>query len=488
MIFKELEESLNILDPLSYWREFPERDVEFVRWYPVKVNALSEEDIWKRRESGFYFHIPFCNNVCLSCPYNKFDTRSSLARQYLDALKQEIKNYASRPYIQDSEFISGYFGGGTPTSLTTKQMHELITVMFNNLNIRKGATITIETTPVDIDEEKAAMLLENGIDRISIGVQSFNEALLKHIGRTYTPGKVKETISILRKVGYKQICMDLMYGLPGQTLKHWEDTLDEFLSLRLESVSLYIYLVLPPSSLYLKIRKGLVPPPANKEVQNEMYNLAVDKILSAGYLAVTTNDFGGDVTGDRWGDMGARIYDLGPEGFKGLVASTFPLTAHLNHTWYECGDLLALGSGAYGYIKDHVYLNEPDINKYIARLNDGKLPAVMGTYVSTREKMARALVLGIKLLKISRQDFEDKFGIDIMQIYGDKIEQLKEWGLVKLNDDSLEVTFPKGWQYIDNISKAFFTVENYRLPQPAPTNTEILKYLKQDKKENKGGK
>jgi len=472
--------SSSIVNVPSYWREYPERDVEYVRWYPSAVGPLSESDIWTKEPFVFYIHIPFCNNVCSSCLYNKFNTQGDLVSKYLVALKKEIVNYASRPYLKDGECISGYFGGGTPTALSTPQLEDLLTVVFQQFNMRKDASFTIETTPNEVDGEKAAMLLEHGVDRISMGVQSFDDTLLKNIGRTHTAEKARKKLAELRKAGFKHVCIDLMCGLPGQTLKQWEDTIDEFLSLKLESLSIYTYLVIPDSKLYSEIQRGSMPPPPSAEVLNEMYNIGVKKILRGGYFAVTANDFGRDPFGkglEKWGPE-VQVYNLGEEGLNAMVASTFPPTAHLNHTWYECGDLLALGSGAYGYIKDHMYLNEPNIHEYITRLESGKLPIVSGSYVSPEEKMARSMVLGTKFLKLLRKDFEKQHGVDMMQIFGEQIKTLEQRGLIEMSEDALQVTFPKGWYYMDNISKAFYTPFNYRLPQPSPMNTNILKYLK----------
>jgi len=470
----------DMMEGYAYWREYPERDTEYVRWYPCVVGPVSEKEVWKKKPLAFYIHIPFCNNVCHCCLYNKFNTKGSLVINYIEALKKEILNYASRHYIQENEFITGYLGGGTPTALTTAQLKDLLAFMFKHLNIKKDAHITIETTPLDIDEEKASMLLEQGVNRVSIGVQSFDDDLLRNIGRIHTGEKAKQVISMLRKTGYKEIGVDLMYGLPGQTLEKWKKTIDELIALKVESVSFYFYILIPSSPLFMKVKEGKVPSIPSQEVIDELYDYAINKLLSAGYVAASTNDFGSDsgIEDKKWEDIGVKVYPLGPEGYRGVMVPTFPRTVYLTHAWYNCGELLAVGSGAYGYIKDYTYINEPDIEKYIRRCNDSELPLSMGAYVSPEERMARNMVIGIKLLKILRSDFKDRYGVDFTQVFGRQIKELEEQGLVKLTDEALEVTYPKGWSYMDNISKAFYSDLNYRMPQPSPTNTNILKFLK----------
>ena len=469
----------NIMEAPAYWKEYPDRDIEFVRWYPCSVLPLSEEEVWKKKTLSFYCHIPFCNNNCLSCLYNKFGTKDGFVHQYLETLKKEVLNYASRPYIQDREIIAGYIGGGTPTVLKLEQLKDLLVFLSEHLNIKKGAHLTVETTPLDIDEEKAELLLQHGISRISLGVQSFDGKLLERIGRAQTGDCAKGVIAMLRKAGFKEINIDIMYGLPGETMEMWKDTVEQVLSIPIESISLYFYILIPFSPLYMKIVNGVVPPCPPVEMADEMCNYAVKKLLSSGFTAITTMDFA-RISPD---EKGINFYNLGTEKYRGAVVTSVPRLAYPAHTWYECEEMLAFGSGAYGYLKKHTYLNDPDINEYMRKINGGELPVVMGAEVTSKERIAMSLVYGTKLLKVLRKDFKDRHGVDMLQVYGKQIKQLEEWGLIKMTDEALEVTYPKGWYYMDNISKMFFTPENYKIPQPQITNVSLLKYLKKQKKE-----
>lgn len=483
----EQEQKNNTFSSPFYWREYPERDIEYVRWYPCAIGHLEENDIWSHNNPlVLYVHIPFCNNVCSCCIYNKFNANGPLLNKYLDALKAEIANYAQRPHIRDSEIISGYIGGGTPAVLSTAQLDDLLTYIFKHFNMsNKDArfTFTIETTPNEIDEEKAIMLHNHGIDRISIGAQSFDDVLLNRIGRTHTGQKVKEAVGIVRKAGFEHICVDLMYGLPGQTIEQWEKTLDEWLSLRVDSLGFYPYLLIPGSKLALQIQRGTIPPTPPQETLDRMFEIGTEKLLSNGYFACTPNELGRETKADggiKWSDYNVKTYDVGPKGFRGVITSTFPRTTHIAHSWYEGGELLGIGSGAYGYMKNYWYLNEPDIHKYMEMVKNGKLPTVAGTYISKEEAIAKFMVMGTKFLKLLRTDFEKKFGIDMMQVYEKEIKQLEEWGLIEMSKESLQVTYPKGWYYLDNINKFFYTAANYRMPQSTLTNTNILKFLKKE--------
>lgn len=454
-----------------------------------KQNAVSvdAETMWEKKNPiVLYVHIPFCNNVCSCCIYNKYSTKGILLEEYLKAIKKEINKYSNEPHIRDSEVISGYIGGGTPTCLSTEQLDDLLVHIEKSFNMKrqdKFFNITVETTPNEMDLEKAQMLRKHGINRISIGGQAFNDQLLKNIGRTHTAQRIKDVVKMLREVGFEHVCVDLMYGLPGQTIGLWKETLQEFLSIKADSLGFYPYLVIPNSKLYSDIKRGVVPPTPEQEILDEMFDIGVETLLSAGYYCVTPNELGRETYkdgGEKWKDYNVQTYEVGDKGYHGIVVSTFPVTTHIAHSWYEGGDLLGIGAGAYGYMNDYWYLNEPDVDKYIEMVNKkNKYSIVAGSYMSKEEKVARFLVMGTKFIKLLRKDFLDHFGIDMQQVFKEKIERLEEWGLIEMKEDALEVTYPKGWYYIDNISKQFYTAANYRLPQSTLTNTNLLKYLKE---------
>ncbi len=478
----------NYLDTPSYWREYPDRDVEFVRWYPCDVDYLTADQVFARPKPAgrggatFYAHIPFCNYLCTSCPYNKFNTRNAIVDRFVAAMQKEIDTYARLPYFRDTELLSGYFGGGTPTTLRPEQLDLLLGRMHERFNVKKGCSITVESTPVDIDPAKIAVMLRHGVDRVSMGVQTFYDPQLRHLGRSpqHTGQRSIDAVHMLMREGIENVCIDLMIGIPGQDMQSWERDLDTLMSLPINSFSIYLYLVLPGSEAFFRIQSGQMPPCPTTEEQDTMYWRLVDKVLSNNYVAVTSNDFGGPLTGE-WTRMGVRTWPIAEKNgvlYKGLDTKSFYLTDHLLHSWYECGDMLSLGSGAYGYLNDHMYLNEPDILRYVERCENGELPITMGAHTDPQERMARSLVLGLKLLRVERSDFRRAHGVDLYEVFKERIDLLVARGLLELTDEVLQVTFPKGWFYIDNISKTFYSERNYRLPQPSPQSTDFLRWRK----------
>lgn len=475
----------NFLDTPSYWREYPDRDIEFVRWYPCDVKRLTPEQVFARRETvsrnvSFYIHIPFCNQVCTSCPYNKFHTRNTLVTRYVEALKREIDSYARHPYFADAKISSGYIGGGTPTTLRAEELDDLLSFLKSRFEFTDRCSITIESTPVDIDERKVEVLLKHGVDRVSMGVQTFHDPLLRYLGRAraHTGESARDTIYMLHRNGIENICIDYMIGIPGQTQELWAQDVQTLMELPVNSFSVYNYLVLPGSEAFFQVQSGTVPPCPTTQEADAMYDYFVDTVLSNNYVAVTYNDFGGPLTRE-WIDLGVKTYPIAPgtdKPYQGLDTSSFYLTDHLSHVWYECGDLMALGSGAYGFLNNHMYLNEPNIDAYIERCTAGRLPITMGAYADEHERRCRSLVLGLKLLRVKREDFRRAHGVDLYDVFRDKIDDLIAKDLVFLTDEAIQVTFPKGWFYIDNICKTFYSEANYRLPQPSPASTEVLNW------------
>lgn len=470
----------NLVDSLNFWREYPKRDVEFVRWYPCRLAGLSPREIFKNKEGSFYVHIPFCNNVCISCPYNKFNTKTDVVERYLSALKKEIDLYVSEPYVQGMEFTSGYFGGGTPTSLTAKQWEDLLAHMQEKLTIHRDASITVETTPVDITTEKLKVLKKYGVNRISVGVQSMSNKMLANIGRNYDAGVAMDALKMINEAGFSHVCVDLMWGLPGQTMEDWLESIRVLADSGLVEVfSIYQYMVIPSSPLYFKIQSGMIPKCPDDAEQEKLYWAAVQKFHDYGYKSLTSVDFV-QTAHYEIGDTGEciELYSSGEQEDDSIIAATASIAKHITQSWYFGGDMMALGAGAFGYLNHHMYLNEPDLEEYEKKIEEGHMTAVMGTYVSLEERMAKMMVMGLRFLRVYRKDFIDLYGVDMMMVFGDKIKTLVERELVTINDEYIQVTYPKGWYYMENISKTFYTDNNRGLPQPSSTSTNLLQLLK----------
>lgn len=430
---------------LPFWKEYPERDSEWVRQYPTKHMAVREEDVFTTSPMGIYVHIPFCNRLCFSCPYIKHQTDSGITQRYLDALKMEISNYARRPYVQEHTITLGYIGGGTPTSFSAKQLGELLDHLFGELPMNPDVELSIETTPVDISDKKARVLIDKGVRRISLGVQTFVKQELEDIGRPGDPQLVIDAIKLVQDAGFQNVNIDLMHGLNGQTMESWEYSLDTAIDLGVTCVSFYTYMEFAQVST--KRRK--LPPVPPQQVIDDMFLMAAEKLTQHGFVGY-------------FGDCFAK------PGYQ-------PRYGHLS--WSEDIPIIPLGPTATGHLRKHWYFNEPDLERYIEIVSSGRLPISMGKYISKEESIRRAMVLGVKASRIDRNRFKEIHGVDFVQMFRSEIEDLERKGLVKLTDSGLEVVGPKGWFYLDNISKTFYSEEFRRFPQHL--GADITPFLKQ---------
>jgi oxygen-independent coproporphyrinogen-3 oxidase len=486
---RSLHNASDLLPIPSYWQEYPDRDREYVRWYPHLMGYMNDGQIWNQRHvpvelepharrAAFYLHIPFCNQHCESCPYSKFMTQGRLLGTFVDALKREIETYGRIPYMQELTFEAGYFGGGTPTSLKTAFLVDLIRHLRRHLVVPARCHLTIETTPFEMNEEKAQTLRDEGFVRVSIGVQSFDERNLKILGRTHGAREVVHCVRMLQRVGYDEINVDLMYGLAGENMASWRRTIDAFLAAEIDSVSLYRFILIPFSALFRQILAGSAPPPPSEQEAEEMYEYAMERLFQAGYVAVTPKDFikrSRVVEADIEGR--AEFFDVA-EGREAVLAASTRRLIYPTTVWYEECEHLPLGPGSVGFLNRHYFVNEPNIGSYIKLCSDGRLPPYLGTYVPAVEKQAMSLVMGSKLLRVRRKDFRERHGEDMVVKFGPQIEKLVSEGLVTFDDEALTVTYPKGFAYTDNISKTFYTPKHYRVPQPNVDNTLWLQYIR----------
>ena len=194
-----------------------------------------------------YIHIPFCTHICHYCDFNKVFLKGQPVDRYIDALILEIEKYIEQ-FVEPIETI--FLGGGTPTALTTKQLDHLLTAVQKLLPIHKEVEFTIEANPGDLPIEKLSALKELGVNRLSLGLQTFNNQLLERIGRSHRVKDVYETVEAAKRIGFDNISIDLMYGLPGQKIKDVEDSLKETFSLDIQHCSAYSLIVEPKTVFY----------------------------------------------------------------------------------------------------------------------------------------------------------------------------------------------------------------------------------------------
>jgi len=350
--------------------------------------------------SSVYIHIPFCNRICPYCDFNKYVLKGQPVEEYLDALAKEMKLTVQKHPPKEIKTI--FVGGGTPTTLDPKQMDKFLDSIHQYLQPQtKSVEFTMEANPESMTEELLQVMKEGGVNRLSIGVQTFDPALLKKLGRLHTGDQVLRGIEIAQKLNYSNISIDLMFGLPGQTLEGFEQSISTALGLGIQHVSAYGLKIEEGTFFHTLYRKDKLPLPTEDE-EVSMYDVLMEKMDKAGF----------------------KQYEISNFAFPGFE-SRHNLTYWRNQEYY------GLGAGAHGYIQGQRHVNAGPLQEYLTFLNQDKLPYVETHSVSKQESMEDMMIMGLRTAEgVSEDHFVQRYGLSLQKIYGAELNKLTQEGLL----------------------------------------------------------
>jgi putative oxygen-independent coproporphyrinogen III oxidase len=422
------------------WREYPAVDREFVVLYPTELEPISPAHIWAKRPICCYVGIPFCNSACDFCFFAKYVASDEERAAYVAALKKEIDMYAAMPYVQGCEVVSLYFGGGTPSVLTAAQLGELIDHLRARLSFAQDAEIEVEFHPLTADPAKLAFLRSKGVARVSFGIQSFNDERLHSLGAPHQRKDGIRAVELAREAGFPKVGFDLMYNKPNETREEWNKDVETAIALEPSSISFYGFAVVPRTPLFKRAAQSNSWIPVQPmDVMFEMWRDATERCVSAGYEQYACTCFG------RPG--GESRYLLGNWKAPQL-------------------DVLGLGAGATSSgINGHVYVNIHGLRDYLAAVNAGRLPVLMGKRIDAAEAMSRYPALGVRAMEVSKVTFRELFGFEMDDLYAPVLDYLRERELIIDDDRTMRLTAPRGTWYSNNVCKSFFTANNVKRPQ-----------------------
>ncbi|MGM0509246.1 MAG: radical SAM family heme chaperone HemW [Fusobacteriota bacterium] len=308
---------------------------------------------------SIYIHIPFCKKKCYYCDFLSFEKNEKDISEYINYLIKEINLY------NENIYDTIYFGGGTPSLLSVKQIYEVL----NNLKWDKNAEITLEVNPTTVDLKKLNRFLEMGINRLSIGFQSFNDKTLKKLGRIHTSREAIDIYKESRKVGFKNISLDLIFATPGQTLKELKNDLENIINLEPEHISIYSLIWKKGSKLW-KMKKANEVEEVENDLEAKMYEYIIEFLTKNGYIHYEISNFC-------------------KPGYK---------SRHNTKYWLN-REYVGAGLGASGYIGNMRYINDHDITEYKEKINQGKKPIYEKEILSKKDKISYKNMLGLRLLK-----------------------------------------------------------------------------------------
>lgn len=362
------------------------------------------------REIGLYIHIPFCKRKCYYCDFNSYSDMEYLIPDYIKALKKEMEYY--KGLLEARRVISIYIGGGTPTILTCAQLSEVVTSTVSMLsNWSKELEITVEANPDTLSDKKLGVLKEIGVNRLSLGLQAYQLQLLERLGRFVSPKEFEWGFFSAREKGFSNINVDLIFGLPGQTLAHWEETLMKVIELKPEHISAYSLKIEKGTRLYDEYKKGNLDLP-DDESEREMYYIAKGLLTAGNY--------------DHY-----EISNFAIRGYK----------CNHNLLYWKNREYIGLGAGAHSHFKNERYYNEENPRKYIRLINKGEIPVKGKEIVTSSIEVAETLLMNLRLISgVNKVEFYRRFGYGINDIYGQKIESLKSKGLIEETEDHIMLT------------------------------------------------
>jgi len=394
----------------------------------------------KKRPLSLYFHLPFCRSACYFCGCNVvYTSKDEKKVRYIDYLEKELNILVK--YLDTSrEVIQLHFGGGTPTFFDAKQLQKIISLIKNKFkNFSKNAEISCEIDPRYLTQAQLDVLIENGFNRISFGVQDFNHKVQEAVHRIQPYEVTQNTVNMARKADITSINMDLIYGLPYQTLDTFKDTLKKALTLNPDRFAIFNYAHVPwMKKTMRKIDETTLPEPS---VKLEILKYTIDYLTSNGYKMIGMDHF------------------AKPEDELFLAIQKGEL--HRNFQGYTTkggADLIGIGLTSIGEGISYYVQNHKDMKKYEKAIEEGKLPVQRGIKLNTDDIIRKSVIMELMAnFRLDIKRIEKEFGINFKEYFKDAIEGLKDFekeDLLSIDDDFIKVSYT-GSMLVRNIAMPF---------------------------------
>lgn len=375
---------------------------------------------------GVYIHIPFCRYVCPYCDFNVYAGQTDLIPDYLDALAGELKLLAEsrRPA---GGVATVFIGGGTPSLLTPGQIAGILDSVDDTLGIAAGAEVTSESNPDNLDTAYCRGLISAGVNRLSIGVQSMQQAGLKVLGRLHGAAGAEGAYRAARSAGFDNLSVDFIYGWPGQSPVQLESDIGTLLEWEVDHVSLYALIVEQGTPLATAVRRGQLHPVDDDTVAS-FYDRAVDRLAAAGWEHYEISNWS-RTPGSR--------------------------SVH-NQIYWQNGQYFGAGAGAHSYLGDTRASNIRLPARYIESVKEGRLPVASEESIDPQLAMGETMMLGLRLLRdgVSAADFERRHGMSLDSRYGELIERFTDMGLLVRDGGRVQLS-PSGAMVSNSILAEF---------------------------------
>ena len=366
-----------------------------------------------KNEIGIYIHIPFCMKKCFYCDFVSYANKEDMIEKYIKALEKEIKIKAEENKLLKINTI--YIGGGTPSFIDSKHIVYIINAIKESFNVKENAEITIEVNPGTVTKNKLEDYIKCGINRISIGLQTTNNELLKQIGRIHTYEQFLETYNLIRMVGFNNINVDLMLALPNQTIKDLEDSLNKVIMLKPEHISVYSLILEEKTKLYDLVESGKLEL-LDESIERNMYWKVKNILEQNGYKHYEISNFA-------------------KQGYE---------SKHNLNCWNQ-EEYLGMGVAAHSYLNNKRYSNTENLEQYINKLLEEE--GIKNDIVTVHEeqtledKQKEYMLLGLRKIEgVKISDFKNKFVQNPIYVCRKELDKLVKEDLIQVEENNIKLT------------------------------------------------
>lgn len=402
---------------------------------------------------GLYIHIPFCARKCPYCDFNTYAGMENHIDETVDALCQEMACWQAPLRSRTIDTI--FLGGGTPTLLTEAQLSRLFAAIHANFTVPPECEITSEANPGTVDRAKFEILHALGVNRLSIGVQSFQPDELAFLGRIHDVADVYNAFATARRAGFTNINLDFIFGLPAQPLVNWVKTLDEALALAPEHLSLYSLIVEPNTPLQHWVTTGKVKAP-DEDLAATHYEYAIERLATAGYLQYEISN---------WAKAIPQDVHLQGKTLTADAQQTPTFASQHNLLYWRNQEYVGIGPGAHSHLRTTAadgavtgrrWGNRKPVPGYVKRITAGTSVEEFSEEISPRMAMGETMMLGLRLIRegVPWARFTARHGVPMTEIFAKELAQLQTWGLIEL--DPVRIRLSTQGVFLGNQVFAYF--------------------------------
>jgi len=382
---------------------------------------------------GLYIHIPFCRKRCKFCYFKVYtDKNASEIEVYLDALIKENEIYSRSPAFQGRQLRFAYFGGGTPSYISEKQLHYLVEGLNRHVSWANAEEVTFECEPGTLQKSKLVALKEIGVTRLSLGIEHFDDEVLEANGRAHLSPEIYRAYEWAREVDFPQINIDLISGMMGETEEKWRETVRRAIELQPDSVTIY-QMELPYNTVISQdiLKQGVASPIAGWDTKRRWLTYAFDQFQEHGYdIASATT----------------------------LATTRKPCRFIYTDALWRGGDMIGLGVSSFSYFDGVNFQNAHNFEEYVRILNSDQLPLLRAVSLTPKQQLIREMILQLKTGSLDMASFRDKFAVDVWEEFRPVYERLREDKLLIRGDETITLT-RRGLLEVEHFLVEFFEPE-----------------------------